>query len=75
MTDEHPVPAIGQAKDNWLAARADTQRYLNPPTQQTVSDVWAQGLADLLAIEHGWEEEYTQLIGGGMRDGFPRPSI
>jgi hypothetical protein len=75
MTDQHSDPEIAQALENWLAARADTDQFLNPLTRPIITDTWAQGLADLLAIERGWEEQYTALIGGDMRDGFPPPSI
>lgn len=70
MTDEHPDPVLGEFLDHWRAARAETDRHLAPERAMPARD-WAQRLADLLARERAWQEQYTRLLGFGSGGDFP----
>lgn len=62
---------IGPTLDEWIKARDETVRHLttaSPP----VDELWVQRLADLLATERSWQDQYTDLIAIGRSDGrFP----
>ncbi len=57
----------------WLRARQETQRHI-ATAEVPVGGVWVQRLADLLATERSWQDQYTGLIGLGSRDGRFPPS-
>ncbi|ANZ40403.1 hypothetical protein BBK82_34690 [Lentzea guizhouensis] len=71
MTDERGGPALQPTLSEWLKARQETERHLvsgAPP----VDAEWVQRLADLLATERSWQDQYTELIALGSTDGrFP----
>ena len=71
MSEECGGPAIGSTLAEWIKAREETEQHLAgsaPP----VDAVWAQRLADLLATERSWQDQYTELIALGRGDGrFP----
>ena len=55
----------------WLKARDETRHHLDVATPP-VDPEWVQRLADLLATERSWQDQYTELIALGTNDGrFP----
>lgn len=70
MSEESAGPVLAPTLAEWLKARTETRQHLvgNPPHDVA----WVQRLADLLATERSWQEQYTDLIALGSRDGqFP----
>jgi hypothetical protein len=63
---------LGHTLAEWLNSRAETHRHLDtaaPP----VDEDWVQRLADLLATERSWQDQYTELLALGRSGGkFPR---
>ena len=71
MTDEQGGPALQPTLSEWLKAREETARHLAGATPP-VDEQWVQRLADLLATERSWQDQYTELIALGSEDGrFP----
>lgn len=72
MSGEAGGPVLEPTLAEWLKAREETRSHLASATPP-VGLVWVQRLADLLATEQSWQEQYTDLIALGSRDGrFPR---
>jgi len=71
MTDAAGGPVLGPTLAEWVKAREETRRHLlagAPP----VDEEWVQHLADLLATERSWQDQYTELIAIGRAGGsFP----
>jgi hypothetical protein len=71
MPEQAGGPVLGPTLDEWFKARDETVRHLAtavPP----VDELWVQRLADLLATERSWQDQYTDLIALGRGDGrFP----
>jgi hypothetical protein len=57
----------------WLAAREETHAHVKSGALPVDED-WMQRLADLLATERSWQEQYTSLLGLGRTDGKFPPS-
>jgi hypothetical protein len=73
MSEEQGGPVLEPTLVEWLNAREETKRHLAtaaPP----VDAVWVQRLADLLATERSWQDQYTELLALGRRDGRFPPS-
>lgn len=67
MSEEQGGPVLGSTLTEWLKAREETRRHLGsavPP----VDAAWVQRLADLLATERSWQDQYTELIALGSID-------
>ncbi|MCE6995388.1 hypothetical protein LZG04_11290 [Saccharothrix sp. S26] len=64
-------PVLGPTMVEWLKAREETRQHVEsgaPP----VDAAWVQRLADLLATERSWQDQYTDLVGLGSPSGrFP----
>ncbi|SEQ94104.1 hypothetical protein SAMN05216188_106295 [Lentzea xinjiangensis] len=72
MTDEQGGPALAPTLSEWLKAREETARHLASGATPPVDARWVQLLADLLATERSWQDQYTGLIALGSADGqFP----
>ncbi|TDV41698.1 hypothetical protein [Actinophytocola oryzae] len=67
MADEGGGPALEPALAEWLSAREETGRHLATATPP-VGVAWVQRLADLLATERSWQDQYTELIALGRND-------
>ena len=64
-------PTLGPTLSEWLKAREDTQAHLAHVVPM-VETAWAQRLADLLATEQSWQDQYTELIALDSKTGrFP----
>lgn len=73
MSKEQGGPVLAPTLTEWLKAREETRRHLEavaPP----VGPAWVQRLADLLATERSWQDQYTELIALGSSDGRFPPS-
>lgn len=71
MAEKPDGPALGPTLSEWLKARHETQEHLASPVPE-VETAWVQRLADLLATERSWQDQYTELIALGSQDGkFP----
>jgi hypothetical protein len=73
VSDDEGGPVLAPTLAEWLHAREETRRHLAtavPP----VDAVWVQRLADLLATERSWQDQYTGLIALGAGDGRFPPS-
>ncbi|GLZ29321.1 hypothetical protein Lesp02_15110 [Lentzea sp. NBRC 105346] len=71
MPQDAEGPVLETTLAEWLKARDETRQHLDaadPPL-----DVgWVQRLADLLATERSWQDQYTELVALGSRGGrFP----
>jgi hypothetical protein len=64
-------PVLGLTMAEWLNAREETRRHLGT-AQPPVDEEWVQRLADLLATERSWQDQYTGLLALG-RDGGKFP--
>jgi hypothetical protein len=73
VSEEQGGPVLGPTLAEWLAARSETMRHLQSTTP-LVEAAWVQRLADLLATERSWQDQYTELIALGRRDGRFPPS-
>ena len=72
MPDDQGGPALGPTLSEWLNARQETAHHLAAGMIQTVDEEWVQRLADLLATERSWQDQYTALVALGSPDGrFP----
>ncbi|MFI6096275.1 hypothetical protein ACIA8G_12010 [Lentzea sp. NPDC051213] len=72
MPDEQGGPSLEPTLAEWLKAREETARHLAARAVGTVNETWVQRLADLLATERSWQDQYTDLVALGSRDGrFP----
>lgn len=74
MSEEQGGPALEPTLSEWLKAREETARHLATGTSRTVDEVWVQRLADLLATERSWQDQYTGLVALGSPDGRFPPS-
>jgi hypothetical protein len=71
MTAAAGGPVIGPTLAEWVKAGEETLRHLGTATPP-VDEVWVQHLADLLATERSWQDQYTELIALGRAGGtFP----
>lgn len=71
MSEERGGPVLEPTLAEWLKAREETRRHLGSATLP-VNATWVQRLADLLATERSWQDQYTELIALGRNDGrFP----
>lgn len=72
MPKDQGGPALGPTLSEWLSAREETARHLATGITTTVDEAWVQRLADLLATERSWQDQYTELVALGIPDGrFP----
>ncbi len=72
MSEEQGGPTLEPTLSEWLKAREETARHLATSTSSTVDAEWVQRLADLLATERSWQDQYTELVALGSPDGrFP----
>ncbi|MCR3749958.1 hypothetical protein [Lentzea californiensis] len=72
MPEDEGGPALAPTLSEWLKAREETARHLAAGAARTVDEAWVQRLADLLATERSWQEQYTELVALGSTDGrFP----
>ncbi|MBB5801649.1 hypothetical protein F4560_001417 [Saccharothrix ecbatanensis] len=71
MAEQEGGPALAPTLAGWLKARDETARHLagaTPPLDAT----WVQRLADLLATERSWQDQYTDLVAlGSAGNRFP----
>jgi hypothetical protein len=67
MSQEQGGPVLVSTLAEWLNAREETRRHLQS-AKPPVNAAWVQGLADLLATERSWQDQYTELIALGTRD-------
>ncbi|HEX6358624.1 hypothetical protein [Actinophytocola sp.] len=73
MSEEQGGPVLDSTLAEWFTAREETTRHLQSATPP-VDTAWVQRLADLLATERSWQDQYTELIAVGRRDGRFPPS-
>lgn len=73
MSQEQGGPVLASTLAEWLNAREETRRHLADATPP-VDTAWVQRLADLLATERSWQDQYTDLIALGSIDGRFPPS-
>jgi hypothetical protein len=72
MSEEQGGPTLEPTLAEWLKAREETARHLATGAPRTVDEAWVQRLADLLATERSWQDQYTDLVALGSPDGnFP----
>ncbi|MDX3658809.1 hypothetical protein PV646_15995 [Streptomyces sp. ID05-26A] len=72
MPADEGGPALAPTLSEWFKAREETARHLTTGAARTVDEAWVQRLADLLATERSWQEQYTELVALGSSDGrFP----
>jgi hypothetical protein len=67
VSEEQGGPVLGPTLAEWLKARDETRHHLRsaaPPVDQA----WVQRLADLLATERSWQDQYTELVALGSQD-------
>ncbi|WP_191299380.1 hypothetical protein [Lentzea cavernae] len=71
MTDAQGGPTLGPTLSEWISAREETERHL-AAAGSPVDVTWVQRLADLLATERSWQDQYTDLLALGSAGGhFP----
>ncbi|QFZ23016.1 hypothetical protein [Saccharothrix syringae] len=71
MAEESGGPALAPTLAEWLRAREETNQHLDGATPP-IDAPWVQRLADLLATERSWQDQYTDLIALGSSGGrFP----
>jgi hypothetical protein len=73
MPVEPDGPVLGPTLTGWLNAREQTNRHLGT-TPPPVDEEWLQRLADLLAVERSWQDQYTELLALGRSGGKFPPS-
>jgi hypothetical protein len=73
MSEEQGGPALEPTLAEWHRARQETGRHLTSAVVPVDAD-WVQRLADLLATERSWQDQYTTLIALGSEDGRFPPS-
>jgi hypothetical protein len=72
MAQDPDGPVLGPTMAGWLNAREETHRHLSV-SEAPVDEEWVQRLANLLATEKAWQDQYTTLLALGQNDGeFPR---
>lgn len=72
MSEEQGGPAVGPTLSEWRKARQETERHLATGAALPISAEWVQRLADLLATERSWQDQYTELLALGSSGGqFP----
>ncbi|WP_329792184.1 hypothetical protein V1227_09770 [Lentzea sp. DG1S-22] len=72
MTDAQGGPSLGPTLSEWISARDETERHLAAAAGSPVDAKWVQRLADLLATERSWQDQYTDLLALGSAGGhFP----
>jgi hypothetical protein len=72
MSEQHGGPSLAPTLAEWFKARDETARHLATGSPGTVDETWVQRLADLLATERSWQDQYTDLVALGSPDGrFP----
>ena len=74
MPEDEGGPALAPTLAEWLKAREETARHLASGAKRTVDEPWVQKLADLLATERSWQDQYTELVALGSLDGRFPPS-
>ncbi|GGM86080.1 hypothetical protein GCM10011609_23070 [Lentzea pudingi] len=74
MPEDEGGPALAPTLSEWLMAREETARHLATGAARIVDEAWVQRLADLLATERSWQEQYTELVALGSADGRFPPS-
>lgn len=74
MSDEQSGPSLEPTLSEWIKARAETERHLKAGGAPSIDAEWAQQLADLLATERSWQDQYTDLIALGSTGGRFPPS-
>lgn len=63
---------LGPTLAEWRKAREETEQHLAAGATPPVDSAWVQRLADLLATERSWQDQYTGLIALGSSNGrFP----
>ncbi len=67
VSEEQGGPVLGVTEAEWLNAREETMRHLRSAATP-VDQAWVQRLADLLATERSWQDQYTDLVALGSRD-------
>jgi hypothetical protein len=67
MSEEQGGPVLEPTQAEWLKAREETKRHLRTVTPP-VDATWVQRLADLLATERSWQDQYTELLALGRND-------
>ncbi len=71
MPVEPDGPVLGPTLAGWLSARDETRAHLST-ARPPVDEAWVQRLADLLATERSWQDQYTDLLAlGSSRGKFP----
>ena len=73
VSEEQAGPALEPTLAEWLKARDETRRHLASSTPP-VDAGWVQRLADLLATERSWQDQYTELIALGSHNSRFPPS-
>ena len=72
MSEEQGGPAVGPTLSEWRKAREETERHLTAAATLPIDAGWVQRLADLLATERSWQDQYTELLALGSSGGqFP----
>jgi hypothetical protein len=70
MTDDVPMPALGDALRGWRDARKETEAHLDDAGPY-LTTAWTQKLSGLLTTELVWQEQYTKSLGSGSGVEFP----
>ncbi|MFD1146699.1 hypothetical protein [Saccharothrix hoggarensis] len=71
MAEESGGPVLAPTLANWLRAREETRQHLAGATPP-IDAAWVQRLADLLATERSWQDQYTDLLAlGSTGNRFP----
>jgi hypothetical protein len=70
MPVEPDGPVLGHTLTGWLSAREETHDHLRT-AKPPLDEPWVQRLADLLATEHSWQDQYTELLALGSSGKFP----
>ena len=74
MSEQPGGPALGPTLAEWRKAREETEHHLTTGATPPVDAEWVQRLADLLATERSWQDQYTDLIALGSSGGRFPPS-
>ncbi|WP_143532758.1 hypothetical protein [Saccharothrix sp. ALI-22-I] len=71
MSENADGPVLAPTLVGWLKAREETGQHLATATPP-IDAGWVQRLADLLATERSWQDQYTELIAlGSPGNRFP----
>jgi hypothetical protein len=71
MSEEQGGPSVAPTLSEWRKAREETERHLEAGGTEPVDADWVQRLADLLATERSWQDQYTELLALGSGGHFP----